>query len=258
MRHFFALFFLVCGCSQQVDMKNQHDTKTPQEVRAQQLQRTKQFGELVGRGVIEFRWSDDEGKHMEQGDVDFWKQGNNISLRISKLGELLLWFGGNEDQVWMFDLLSDDTTLRINGERAMFSDIKTALVLLGLAPLPDGELSISDGVVKLFDITNKQWSLVFDRTTHRPLEVVVVDGEHTSKAIHRREISVELEKVHELNWPITGGLIDVSSTHGNTEIKLAFESLSTVVSDEPMDRVCNLTYLEKALKPARIYTAEDD
>ncbi len=258
MRLFFALFLILCSCSQRNDMKKDQAAISPQEVRKQQIQRTKHFGELVGRGVMEFRWSDDDGKHMEQGDVDFWKRGTQVSLRISKLGELLLWFGGNGDQTWMFDLMEKDTTLRINDNRAMFSDINTALVLLGLAPLPDGKLTVQDGVVKLVDQSNQQWTALYDVTTHRPLELIVVDGEHSSKALHRREMGVELEGVHELNWPITGGLIDVSSTHGEQKIKIAFESLSTAVSDEPMDRVFDLVYLVKTLKPVWTYTTKDD
>jgi hypothetical protein len=64
--------------------------------------------------------------------------------------------------------------------------------------------------------------------------------------------------LNELHWPVTGGLIDLTSTRGNTEIKIAFETLSTVVSAERFDRVMSLSFLEKALKPVRTYTAKDD
>jgi hypothetical protein len=141
----------------------------------------------------------------------------------------------------------------------MFSDIKTALVLLGLAPLPKGELTVSGGVVTLVDETNKRWTILYDPTTYRPLTLEVIDGEYSSKALHRREIGVEIEKMHALNWPVTGGLIDLSESRGNTEIKIGFESLSTVVSEERFDRVMNLSYLQKALQPVSIhYGTEDD
>jgi hypothetical protein len=134
-----------------------------------------------------------------------------------------------------------------------------ALVLLGLSPLPEGELTVAkDGVVTLLDAEGKKWTLLFDQDMNRPIEITVVDSDETSRAIHRRGIRVELENLNELHWPVTGGLIDLTSTRGNTEIKIAFETLSTVVSAERFDRVMSLSFLEKALKPVRTYTAKDD
>jgi len=258
MRLIFLIFLIFSGCSQQVKRKP-HVAISPLAVRELQIKRTANFQELVGRGIIEFRWTDEDGKHREQGDVDFWKQGEALSLRISKLGELIMWFGGDANQTWLFDLLRDETTLSINGESNLFSDIKMALVLLGLSPLPAGELTVAkDGVVTLLDAEGKKWTLLFDQNMNRPIEITVVDSDETSRAIHRRGIRVELENLNELHWPVTGSLIDLTSTRGNTEIKIAFETLSTVVSAERFDRVMSLSFLEKALKPVRTYTAKDD
>ena len=258
MRLIFLIFLIFSGCSQQVK-RSPHVPISPLAVRELQINRTANFQELVGRGVIEFRWTDEDGKHREQGDVDFWKQGEALSLRISKLGELIMWFGGDANQTWLFDLLRDETTLSINGESNLFSDIKMALVLLGLSPLPAGELTVAkDGVVTLLDAEGNKWTLLFDQDMNRPIEITVVDSDETSRAIHRRGIRVELENLNELHWPVTGGLIDLTSTRGNTEIKIAFETLSTVVSEERFDRVMSLSFLEKALKPVRTYTAKDD
>lgn len=258
MRLFFAIFLIFSGCSQQGKTKP-HVPISPLAVRELQIKRTANFQELVGRGVIEFRWTDEDGKHREQGDLDFWKQGEALSLRISKLGELIMWFGGDANQIWLFDLLRDETTLSINGESNLFSDIKMALVLLGLSPLPAGELTVAkNGVVTLLDAEGKKWTILFEQDMNRPIEITVVDGDETSRAFHRRGIRVELENLHELHWPVTGGLIDLTSTRGNTEIKIAFETLSTVVAEERLDRVMSLSFLEKALKPVRTYTVKDD
>ena len=51
---------------------------------------------------------------------------------------------------------------------------------------------------------------------------------------------------------MTGGLIDFTDNRGNTEIKIVFASLSTIVQDEPMNRVMDLEYLRRALKPTQI------
>ena len=77
---------------------------------------------MVGRGIIEFHWSDEDGKHRAQGDFDFWKFENEISLRVSKGGEPLMWIGCDETNHWMFDMLGDETILTINQEDIIFVD----------------------------------------------------------------------------------------------------------------------------------------
>jgi hypothetical protein len=252
MRLFFLIILIISGCSQRSNLSSLEKDVTPEMVRANQIERTASFDALVGRGVVEFRWEDDNGKHKEQGDLDFWKHGDSISLRISKLGELLVWFGGDKNENWFFDMLGDETTLTMNSDGAMFSDITTALVLLGLAPLPNGEMNVSAGVVTLVDEEGRVWTATFDKVTHRPLQMSVVEGEHISSALHRSGINVEIENLHALNWPVSGGLIDFKDSRGSTEVKISFSSLSTVVAEEPMDRVLNVSYLQTALKPTRI------
>jgi hypothetical protein len=217
-----------------------------------QTNRTSQFAILVGRGVIEFKWTDEKGSHNEQGDLDFWKQGNSISLRISKLGELIAWFGGTGEDVWFFDLMGDEPTLTIGGEQGMFHDIDLALILLGLQDLPIGEMNVDGQKVTVIDGKNRRWTTTFEPTTHRPIQIEFVDGDHVAKALHRNSIQVEIENAHELHWPYTGGLIDISDNQGNAEVKIAFSSLSTIVEDEPIERVMNLDYLKSALKPVKI------
>ena len=260
MRIFFLLFCVFAGCSQKSELVTLPASHTPTEVQKAERTRTAEFDELVGRGVVEFRWTDDSGNHREQGDLDFWKQGDTISLRVSKLGELLLWFGGDKNEHWLFDMLGDETSLTFDGNNGMFSDIATALVLLGLAPLPNGSMKIEKGVVILVDTNGNDWAATFDPISHRPLEMSVRSGEDVSSALHRKGIQVELANTHEIYWPMTGGLIDVTDTRGDTEIKIAFSSLSTIVEDEPMGRVLDSAYLRKALNPDVVYQKvnEDD
>lgn len=252
MRLIFVLVLLVTGCAPRGDSKTQEVDATSTEVRALQSHRTAQFMNLVGRGVIEFKWTDEHGTHKEQGDLDFWKQGDSISLRISKLGDLIAWFGGEGKHFWFFDMMGDEPTLTLGGEQGMFTDIDVALVLLGLRPLPDGELFVQQGVVTLIDEQNREWTATFDPSTHRPLDMKLVDAQHISKSLHRKGIRVEIANQHELYWPMTGGLIDFTDNRGNTEIKIVFASLSTIVQDEPMNRVMDLEYLRRALKPTQI------
>jgi hypothetical protein len=207
---------------------------------------------VVGRGVIEFRWTDDEGTHKEQGDLDFWKQGNSISLRISKLGELIAWFGGEGKNFWFFDMMGEESTLTIGGEQGMFNDIEVALILLGLNPLPEGETTAQDGIITVIDSVQRTWTVSFTQDGNRPLELSVTKEKRVMSALHRRSIRVEKDNLHELHWPETGGLIDFTDNQGNTEVKIDFSFLSTLVDEELMDRVMDLEYLKESLQPSRI------
>jgi len=223
---------------------------TPQQVRAQQEKRTSAMNELVGRGIIEFHWRDEVGKHRAQGDFDFWRLGNAISLRVSKGGEPLMWMGGDEQNHWMFDMLGDETTVSINQRDVIFSDILDTLVLLGLNPLPKGNMNIANGVVTVQE-NDRTWTTTFDPATHRILEINVEDEHHHISALHRKGIKDELIERNKLVWPVTGGLIDIASTTADATTKIDFAWISTDISEEKMDRVFDFAFLRRALKPTK-------
>jgi len=252
MRVLLGLFLILCGCAPRGGGDTHIPDQTEAQVRTGQARRTSAFRDLVARGVIEFRWTDDDGNHKQQGDLDFWKQGPSVSIRISKLGEPLVWLGGGQDSYWFFDLLDDETTLTLGGDNAIFSDISTTLILLGLDPLPAGEMKISGGIVTLRDELDRSWTATFEPTTNRPLKIQVDRGNSKASALHRTGILVEIANKLELYWPMTGGLIDIEDSREETKIKIAFSSISTIVDEEPMDRVFNLDFLKRALKPSVI------
>ena len=241
----------MAACTSKNTVNSTHQW-TPSAVVTYQTERTADFTNLVGRGVIEFTWTDEKGTHHEQGELDFWKQNKSISLRVSKFGELLAWFGGEGEDIWFFDLTGDEPTLTIGGNHGLFQDIELALILLGLQQLPEGDMNVEGQQVTLTDRKNRRWTATFDSTSHRPLQIEFVDGEHVAKAIHRKPIQVEIANLHEMLWPQTGGLIDISDNQGNAQIKIAFSTLSTIVEDEPFERVMSLDYLQRALKPTKI------
>jgi hypothetical protein len=252
MRIILGLLLVVCGCAPRGGGAPHVQDQTVSQVRVTQRERTNAFNELVGRGVIEFRWEDEDGKHKQQGDLDFWKQGNSVSMWISKLGDPIVWLGGNADAYWFFDLTSDETSLSIGGDSSLFSDIQISLILLGLESLPAGEMSIDNGIITLQDESGRTWTASFEPTTNRPLEIHVDRGNGRSSALHRTGIRVEIAHTLDLFWPSTGGLIDLEDSHETTKIKIAFSSLSTIVDEEPMDRVFDLDVLRGALKPTVI------
>lgn len=242
----------VCSCAPLGDTSPKHMDISPERVRLQQVERTMLFNELVGRGVIEFHWSDERGNHRAQGDFDFWRSGSSISLRISKGSEPLMWVGGDHHNHWMFDMLGDETKLVFNPKDGFFSRTADSLVMLGLVPLPMGDIAMSNGRVSLVEPSKRTWKATFDPSTHRPLEIELFNGDRRITALHRKGIKVEIPGKNRLAWPVTGGLIDIedSSTEASTKIDFAWLSIDT--SKERMDRVFDLDFLRSALQPTVI------
>ncbi len=53
------------------------------------------------RGHAEIRWKDESGSHFDDGDFDLVaRPPSEMSLRVSKLGERILWVGAGGDEWW--------------------------------------------------------------------------------------------------------------------------------------------------------------
>lgn len=238
---FISLVLLSCS---QEKIENFQDKPSIIGIAEREAARTSAFDELVGYGVIEFKWEDENGKHREQGDFDFWKTGRNISLRVSKVGELIVWAGCAKGESWMFDFTQDRSVLRVNDKELFFADALLALQLIGFEPIP-----VSD------DMWEAGWSVAFVDGLPSALSKQTSDG--TWAATLQDPIGVELAETHELHWSKTPSNIDVTSSVNDVELKLAFAGISTIVEDEPMDRVFNQEYLTKKLNPDSIVVFDD-
>lgn len=65
---------------------------------------------LVAAGVIEIRWGDDKGEHFEQGDLDLrYRAPDDLSMRVSKVGETQFMGGCNAARWWWFEGWSKPT-----------------------------------------------------------------------------------------------------------------------------------------------------
>ena len=249
--------WLICllfiGCAQE-KIEN-FDTLQPDllEIVNSQAQRTSHFEQLVGGGVIEFSWKDDHGSHRQQGDFDFWRSGNSVSLRISKLGELLVWTGSTEEGSWLFDFTSDQSTLTLNDDELFFADAIASLALIGLAQLPAGQQLLLDAqTVQTIDEAGRTWTHTQDVQTGLPSAIRFTDGTKSLSASLRNPMTVEEANLHELHWQKTPSLIDITSSINNEDVKIAFAFLSTIVEEEPFDKVFNVDVLREALSPSSI------
>lgn len=94
---------------------------------------------LVAAGVLEISWRDADGAHFEQGDLDLrHRPPQELSLRLSKLGETLFLAGSNGTQWWWFEGWSKPTRLLAGRRDGAASDprvpitMEEMLTLLGL------------------------------------------------------------------------------------------------------------------------------
>ncbi len=94
------------------------------------------------RGLIELHWADDQGSHIEQGDLEVWIKGyTHASARVTKFGDVYLWTGTTPEGDFTFDLFSEPTTLTIGGPDDGVEAVLPAATLrrlLGIAGIPPG------------------------------------------------------------------------------------------------------------------------
>ena len=243
-------------------------------------QRIASVTQFHARGVLEIRWEDEDGHHLEQGNIDLWvERPENVSLRVAKLGEIYLWAGQNQQTAWVFDMTGPDTTLAIHdrGEK----NLKTApsmslLALLGLVSLGDQvdetteassaitqtaqglwEMSMSDGR------GTQQWLIEPSSYEPRRMRVLDVGGQELARVDFDPSVFTPLlmPGTSILATPKIPGRVRLFLATPNRTDKRTFEpariTLRLVnpdadVQEEPMDRVFDLERLTQALRPGKI------
>jgi hypothetical protein len=119
-------------------------------VLAEWASRTESLGRLSLDGQAQVEWQDEQGDHREQGDLSAWLDGDRrSSLRLTKFGDVYLWYGATPEQTWVFDFVSDPSTLQKGPARthqdagALAVQPAVLRMLLGLDPWPPGAV-VSD------------------------------------------------------------------------------------------------------------------
>lgn len=78
------------------------------QIAARHNQRIDALAELHSDGVVEITWTDDDGDHFEQGDIELWAlQPSDLTVRISKLDEDIIWLGSDAERHWIIDARGD-------------------------------------------------------------------------------------------------------------------------------------------------------
>jgi hypothetical protein len=232
--------------------------------------------QLHGYGVIEMRWTDQDGDHFEQGDVEFWLDGQKRrAMLVSKLGDPYFWIGTDGVKVWIFDLstkprqLLVDSLEAIQAVETVDSGVASVAELMRILPLGLGTIPPEEAeIVGCRSSGDGNWILELrsdDRTidreiftinsdTWRPSRVALLNDNGTAvmdlTSPSRRLIRVDIPNRSSLGSPLVSAILDIAITgEAQAKAKFAFQRLSTDMSEQPLDRVFDLDILRQALQP---------
>lgn len=242
-----VLLLVSCAAAPSTDAEEPLQASRVQELRTAEAERLTELDELVGHGVIELHWSDESGTHHLQGDLDFWRRGEAISMRIGKFGEPSIWIVGEGRTTTWFERRDEQWTRQVGEVQEPLSVLR----LLGLAALPEGPTSASatDAGTILRVEDDRGWTWEATRDPHSGLlqRVALHDGVRRVLAVHRRVLRVEMPGRSEVSWPQVSGLVDLQEEGSDDYTKIDFAWLSTDTGEEPMDRVFDVEYLSEAM-----------
>jgi len=236
---------------------------------------------LESRGVIEFRWTDADGAHFEQCDLDlFAVLPHRVAVRASKVGERFLWLGCDEKRWWAFLLAERPTRLEVyplgvapDGGVAAFSP-RDLLSLAGLMSLPanDGKAMTSrtgpDGTVVL-DVAaagtspRMRWGFQLGSNLPAVIEMIAPTGETIARANLSQYVSCPVEGLAVGDWPRVPSRIEVVAGPAGTEGAAVDGASLRIALDAPSgrgerikDRLFRLEDLQESLRPEDVVVVE--
>ncbi len=209
-----------------------HDVPGYEVLAAAHNERVQRLGMIAARGVIEMWWTDDDGRHYEQGELDLWiALPRRTALRVSKLGHLFMWIGSDDRQTWLFDFRDGVTTLHLTEEgltdTAIPFEPRLLLELGGLTPLP-----AAGGAVR-YARDHDAWEvrapnrpvLFLDRQSLLPVRAELLDEAGRillySAMKRTRYQRVDLAGVSPLGGPMFPTLVNIKSTDDRFEVQLS-------------------------------------
>ena len=150
---------LLGGCAKtERILRPEGPAPTAQSLALAQQHRLAAVSTLSLRGHAEISWRDNDSAHFDDGDFDLVARPSNaLSLRVSKLGERILWIGGGDGEWWTVfprerpsrAILrpwgsSSDSSGRASGPTDSLAAIAAPMRLfeaLGLAPIAESEVT---------------------------------------------------------------------------------------------------------------------
>ena len=167
-----ASLIFIAGCRSAAPVTPHSDIGT---VQARWNTSVEHYQRLRLRGQIQIHWQDEDGSHSEQGDLDALLDGETrSSMRITKFGDVMLWFTITPNRAWIFDMLSEPTRLTVRTPEELQTQLtirpEVLRLLLGIDPWPaDAKVQLSGGDVVLTATTlGGQLTATLEPSTLRP------------------------------------------------------------------------------------------
>ena len=247
---------------------------TYQHIAETQNDRVDQLPRLWARTIVSIRYVDEHDKsHYDQGDGHFMRLDfDKVALDVGKVGEVIFWFGANEDLYWLFDLSNPDHTVAYVGQHALVTLDKAAraslpippleyVTLCGLAALPAEApastiAATTSGSVQL-DLVDRgfSWRYVFDPVSLLPTRISILDAEGrpviTSDLSQYR--SVDLTGVG-IDQPRAPGRIAVAHLPTQTSITITIDGdiIDGKRANKPSPAAFDFETLVHALAPDEV------
>ncbi len=230
--------------------------------------------QIDATGVLQLRWvKPDGGIREEQGEAHLWiDQPRRTALRVSKLGEDLLWLGSDDDRFWLFDLLDDDNTALIthpHGTSLVWGDGDDAIELQPLALLDlmgVSQVQPMEGEPS-YDASRGCWhipargqagrlKLCWNPKIRRVAGLILLDDQDDVRLMSslRRWTSVDVFDGVAFERPQMATLIDFEEPAGKGRLKLALEQeVFGDLEGQPVDRLFSRDVLQRRFQPDEVH-----
>ena len=253
------IFIFIFGCESTVNLNNKYSLEDDYVERLIEYQsaRVDRVKFLTGYGVIE----GEKDEKILQGDFEFWfLPPDQISVRITKLGEVISWLGYTDGEPWSFEQVDEKMYLR---EGVDFFEANThppAIFrsLMGFEPIPSTR--IGHGLIqgKRLSFTpnglGAEWRVVYflEPPFYLPFRVKVFQDNDlvVESVINQESYRPVTEKGRsQLNSIKAPSLLQIYNKNGERLVKLKLDFLSTIKDDQPIDAVFDLSKLIEFLRP---------
>jgi hypothetical protein len=219
--------------------------------------------------TVEVAWQEDGRRRHEQGEGNFIAVfPDRLALRMSKVGNTLLWAGCDPDRYWFFDLSSSPTTVSFGhhanlgkpGTRPLPMPIPPLQVprLLGTVPLDPAVIppplvgwSREEGAF-IVEPPGTASRLFIEPGTFHAQRIELLDARGQVVLIGKLSeyIQVETANMARGDWPWLAGLLQVDAPADQSQLRLHLSTVSDGVQfNQIRPDVFDFDRLLQALKP---------
>lgn len=266
-----GLLFNGCDAPQRVPAPPAAGLASAHEVIERYNANAMRIDRLWTRAVVELKWTDDRGKHYEQGDGNLILiKPDRVALSIGKLGNTIMWAGCDGERYWLFDLNEAKTLysgLHANAhrrDRATRYPLPvhplTLLGLMGITPIPADSPAVlagaedrgdGDYMVEPRGGGSRLW---LDGASARVTRIDLLDAAGQTQATCRlsrwQRVAVRGLPPGALPWVATRLELTMADREGSMTLFLS-DPTDGREGDRIKDKAFDLAHLTKVFKPEK-------